>query len=100
MFADAEDVSAVILILDNLAEIARQDGDVIRAARLAGAAAAHQVSTGTGLGAVVRTKEGWEPDKGLSAAEASARREGEAMDLKQAIAYALETDEAASVTQA
>ena len=89
IFAAADDVSAVVLILDELAEVARRDGDRLRAARLAGASAAHEVSSGAGFGTVVGIREGWRTDEALSAAEVAARVEGLAMTVERAVAYAL-----------
>src|SRR5579864_6809926 len=49
IFARADDVTGKVLVLDCIAEITRRDGDALRAARLAGASEAHEVTTGAGL---------------------------------------------------
>jgi tetratricopeptide (TPR) repeat protein len=92
IFDAAHDVAGLVVQLDNLSVIARLGGDPVRAARLAAAASAHQVSTGTGLAALLTTQEGRTGREGLSE-EAAARAwaEGQAMNLEQAIAYARQT---------
>jgi predicted ATPase len=89
IFAEADDVTGAVLVLDGLAEVARREGDHIRAARLAGAAAAHEVASGAGLSTVVALREGWRKQTALSDEEAAARTEGLAMTVEQAVAYAL-----------
>jgi predicted ATPase len=95
IFAAADDVSGVVLVLDGLAEVARRRGDRLRAARLAGAAAVHEVTTGAGLSTVVSTREGWRSTEKLTESEEAARAEGEAMSVEQAVAYALSEENAA-----
>ncbi len=92
IFADANDVTGVVLVLDALAETARRDGDLVRAARLAGASAVHEVAIGAGLATVVALREGWPRGEAQSEAEAAARSEGQAMTLHQAIDYALASE--------
>jgi predicted ATPase/class 3 adenylate cyclase len=89
IFADANDVSGVVLVLDALAEVAFRKGDRSRAARLGGAKAAHEATSGTGLTSVVALREGWRSDEDLSRAEAAAWTEGQAMSVPQVIDYAL-----------
>src|SRR5713101_6511375 len=93
IFAAADDVTGIVLVLDQLSEVARRDGDRLRAARLAGASAAHEVSSGAGLGTVVGVREGWRTDEPLSEAEVAARAEGHAMTVEQAVAYAFANDD-------
>ncbi|HWO45422.1 MAG TPA: tetratricopeptide repeat protein, partial [Methylomirabilota bacterium] len=93
IFAAADDVTGIVLVLDQLSEVARRDGDRLRAARLAGASAAHEVSSGAGLGTVVGVREGWRTDEALSEAEVAARAEGHAMTVEQAVAYAFANDD-------
>ena len=93
IFAAADDVTGIVLVLDQLSEVARQEGDRLRAARLAGASAAHELSSGAGLGTVVGTREGWRTDAPLSEAEVAARAEGHAMTLERAVAYAFAGDD-------
>ena len=95
LFSEADDVTGAVLVLDALAEVTRREGDLIRGARLGGASAAHEVASGAGLSTVVALREGWRTGDALSVAEAAARAEGQAMTLKQAIAYALAPDSSA-----
>jgi tetratricopeptide (TPR) repeat protein len=91
LFIEAKDVSGIILQLDNLAFIARSEGDPVRATRLAAVAVAQQASTGTGLGALLSQREGRTGREGLTEAEAvTAWAEGQALTLQEAIAYALD----------
>jgi len=92
IFASADDVTGKVLVLDCIAEVARREGDGLRAARLAGAAEAHEVTTGAGLGTIVGNREGWRDAIGLSEAEVAARAEGKAMSLDDAVSYALQGD--------
>ena len=89
IFAAAQDVSGAVLVLNGLAEVARHEGDSVRAARLAGASAGQESSSGAGLGTVVGAVEGWRSREDLSEAEMAAYAEGKAMTLEQAIANAL-----------
>jgi tetratricopeptide (TPR) repeat protein len=91
LFAAAGDVPGMVLQLDNLSTLARQDGDFQRAGRLWAAASAHQVSSGTGLGRLLREEEARTGREGLTDDEAArVWAEGQAMSLEQAVAYALE----------
>jgi predicted ATPase/class 3 adenylate cyclase len=91
LFVRAHDVSGIVFQLDNLSAVARHEGDPVRATRLAAAAAAHQASTGTGLGGLIGQLEGRSPREGLSETEgARVWAEGQAMTLDEAVAYALE----------
>jgi len=89
IFAGAEDPSGAALLLATLAGVAREEGDLVRAARLSGASEAQEVSSGAGLGSVVNAVEGLRSGEFATEAEAQARAEGKAMTLQQAIAYAL-----------
>jgi predicted ATPase len=91
LFSAAGDVPGMVLQLDNLSALARQDGDYQRAGRLWAAASAHQVSSGTGLGRLLREEERRTGREGLDDDEAArVWAEGQAMSLEQAVAYALE----------
>ena len=91
LFAAGGDVPGIVLQLDNLSALARHEGDFLRAGRLWAAASAHQVSSGTGLGRLLREEEGRSGREGLNDDEAArAWAEGQAMSLEQAVAYALE----------
>ncbi len=91
IFDRAQDVAGLVVEVDNLSVIARLRGDPLRATRLAAAAAAHQVRSGTGLAGLLTIQEGRTGREGLSEEEASrAWAEGQAMSLSQAVAYALQ----------
>jgi predicted ATPase/class 3 adenylate cyclase len=92
IFADADDVSGAVLVLIGLAGVARLEGDLMRAARLAGASEVLETTSGAGLGTVVSAQQGWRPTGPLSAEEESVRQEGRAMTLQQAIEYAMSAD--------
>lgn len=92
IFAGADDISGVVLVLDSMAAISRRDGDALRAARLAGAAEAHEVTSGAGLSTVVGIGEGLRSTEAPTTDESAARAEGHAMTIEQAVAYALATD--------
>jgi predicted ATPase/class 3 adenylate cyclase len=100
IFAAADDVTGKVLVLDAFAEVAARDGDPLRSARLAGAASAHEVSSGAGLGTIVARREGWRTNLVMSAAEKAAHAEGGALSLDQAVAYALEIDRSAELSKA
>jgi predicted ATPase/class 3 adenylate cyclase len=92
LFAAAGDIPGMVLQLDNLSALARHDGDFPRAARLWAAASAHQESSGTGLGRLLREEEGRTGREGLEDDEAArVSAEGQAMSLEQAVAYALQS---------
>jgi predicted ATPase/class 3 adenylate cyclase len=90
IFVRAQDISGIVLQLDNLSTVARLEGDPIGATRLAAAADAHQLLTGTGIGPMLRDLEGRTGREGLDDQQAEAAwAEGRAMNLEQAVAYAL-----------
>jgi predicted ATPase/class 3 adenylate cyclase len=90
LFTEANDVSGMVIVLANLAEVARLEGDALRGARLAGAAEALRSQSGTGLGTIIGANEGWQGRDTLSEeAVAQAWAEGQAMSMDQAVAYAL-----------
>ena len=94
IFADANDISGVVLVLDAMAEVAYREGDMVNAARIGGAKAAHEVASGAGLTTVVAMREGWRSDQELAGAQSAAWAEGQALTLEQAVAYALKSDPA------
>ena len=95
LFDRAQDVSGIVLELDNLSVLARLKGDVVRAAVLAGAQAAHQESSGTILGNLLKEQEGRTGREDLDQQDAAtAWAQGQAMSLAQAVAYALEDADA------
>jgi len=92
MFAETDDVSGIVMLLDDAAQVARTEGNAVRATHLAGAAAAHQAASGAGLGTLLNVQDGLTGREGLSEEEgAKAWAEGQAMSLDQAVAYALNT---------
>ena len=91
LFEADGDVPGLVFQLDNFAALAEHDGDYMRAARLSGAAFAHQASSGAGLGQLVRDQLPRPHRERLPGSEeAKAFSEGQAMTLGQAVAYALE----------
>jgi predicted ATPase/class 3 adenylate cyclase len=95
-FYDAGDASGMALVIDDLSSHALGDGDPQRAARLWGAARALTAATGADLAGFT---DGWIELKvrpnvrtALDPAELErGAREGAAMPLDEAVAYALET---------
>lgn len=63
IFAAARDVSGYVLVLDAVAALAEAQGDRQRAARLSGAVAALETSSGTGLNPTNRDLLGFQPDR-------------------------------------
>jgi predicted ATPase/class 3 adenylate cyclase len=93
LFDRANDVSGIVLELDNLSVLAGLKGDAVRAAVLAGAQAAHQESSGTGLGNLLKEQEGRTGREFLDRQDtAKAWADGQAMSLAQAVAFALEDE--------
>ena len=94
LFNEAGDVAGVTLGLDNLSAVATADGDLPRAARLAGLARRIQVSSGTGLAGVVETafEASTRPNVARLMEPAELARyeaEGAAMSLADGVRYAL-----------
>ncbi len=92
IFLDAGDISATVVFLDNFAELAAAAGDIERALRLAGAAAASQDATDVGLAEWVGADEWRQRLVERRATDTDAARlwaEGQAMTLDQAVEYAL-----------
>lgn len=87
---EANDVSGLVLQLDNLSRVIRADGDPRLAARLASAAKAHQTATGTTLGSLLSEQEGRTGREGLDAREAERIwAEGQTISLEDALSEAL-----------
>ena len=91
IFAEAQDVSGYTLVLDVVAFVALRTGDRQRAARLSGAVANLERTSGTGLNLWNRELIGFDPavlrvDPSL----ADAWAEGERMAVDEAVADALE----------
>ena len=99
IFTAADDLTGEVLVIDSIAEVVRRSGDAVRGARLAGAAKAHEVATGTGLNSIVGLREGWRGrDVTRTPEEQAAYAAGQAMPLEEAVAYALQS--AAELSQA
>jgi len=95
IFAQAVDLTGIVIFLDDAASVAELKGDVARALRLGGAAAAHQQRAGAALAAVINVNEERAWQELISTPELQrAWAEGQAMTLEQAIAYALRSDPA------
>jgi hypothetical protein len=90
LFTEAEDKSGYALVFDALGAWFWIEGDVKRAVRLAGYAAATEASTGTGLAKMNREFAGFYPATLTSDPElADAFAEGQQLTLEQAIELAL-----------
>ena len=90
-FAEAQDVSGYTLVLDAVALLALRDGDRDRAARLSGAVANLERTSGTGLNQWNRDVLGFVPaDLKSDPTLAGAWAAGEAMTADEAVAYARE----------
>jgi non-specific serine/threonine protein kinase len=93
LFAGARDVSGIALLLDDLSSLAVVEGHSEHAARLAGAAAALQASSGVDLAAALnevlgRARPG---ERGVDQeAIARAWEEGRAMSVEAIVSYALQ----------
>ncbi len=103
-FQSAGDAAGLTLAFDDASALAAIEGDLVRAARLRGAARNLSTETGTGLAGFVEDmfESGLRPSvRSLMSPEEVERygAEGAAMTLDEAIAYALEgSDDAAAVT--
>ena len=96
-FQEAGDVSGITLVLDDLAGVATQTGDRVRAGRIWGAARHLQTVTGADLAAFNETGFGTgnypNPRDAMTAEELERyAAEGAAMGLDEAVAYALEAE--------
>jgi predicted ATPase/class 3 adenylate cyclase len=90
VFSSAGDVSAEIMCLNALADAALLDDDVVRAARLAGAAAALEVKSGAALASFAVRQEHRDGVAELRELAPEAWAEGEALGLEEAIGYVLD----------
>jgi predicted ATPase/class 3 adenylate cyclase len=90
IFVENEDKSGYALLFDAFATLEWANGDVPRAMRLSGYAAATERSAGTGLAQVNREFAGFFPEKLTEdPANAATYAEGQRLDLEQATALAL-----------
>ena len=95
LFGEARDVTGLALLLDDLSGLALTEGDVPRAARLAGGAAALQKQSGTDLAAVLNKAEGrYRPGEQVVDEHTirTAWNDGQTLPLDRLIAYALGRD--------
>ena len=91
IFAEANDVSGYVLVLDGLAAEAFTLGDLERSARLAAAVSALQSSSGTGLTPGNRELIGFSHDPlRADPSLASAWAEGERMSTAEAVTYGMQ----------
>jgi hypothetical protein len=92
LFAEAQDVSGVVLVLDDFAQLAILEGASARALRLAGAASALQASSGVELASVANEMLG-QVRPGVQALDDEvahvAWQQGRSMSMQAAIAEAL-----------
>jgi predicted ATPase/class 3 adenylate cyclase len=96
LFSAAGDVSGIVLLLDDASEVAMARGSRAAAVRLRSAAAAHQATSGAGLGTLLNFNEG-RKGREMVAGEEDERAwaEGQAMTVEEAVALARgELDEA------
>jgi predicted ATPase/class 3 adenylate cyclase len=89
IFAAADDVSGIVLIVDDFADLLWAEGNPAGAARMAGAASALQEQTGTGLAALSRDLERPPRDWEGAARDSDDWAAGTAMTAEEAVAYAL-----------
>src|SRR5437867_1117387 len=95
IFSEAGDVAGIVVLLDDTAALAQLRGDMRRALRLGGAAAAHRATTGAGLGMIIGLEQGWTWQDSLTdETRRKAWAEGGALSIDQAVAEALASDEA------
>ncbi len=95
LFGEARDVTGLALLFDDLSSLALTEGDVPRAARLAGGAAALQKQSGTDLAAVLNKAEGRYRPGEQPVDEQTIRtawNDGQTLPLDRLIAYALGRD--------
>jgi tetratricopeptide (TPR) repeat protein len=90
LFAGAGDISGVVVVLDDAAQVERSDGNRTLGIRLAGAAAAHQATSGAGLAQVLNVEEDRDARDDLTDESGKqAWAEGQAMTIEQAVALAV-----------
>jgi predicted ATPase/class 3 adenylate cyclase len=91
IFCEAQDLSGMIIFLDDAASVAEQVGDMVAAVRFAGAALVGRTRTGTDLAGLAGLNDGrdWH-DSVTSPEEEAAWREGSEMTVQDATAFALE----------
>ena len=90
-FAGAQDVSGYTLVIDTLSVVAQRNDDNERAARLAGAVATLERTTGTGLSLWNRSVLDPAIDYSTDPRWTDAFAEGTTLSIEEAVGYALET---------
>jgi predicted ATPase/class 3 adenylate cyclase len=91
LFSEAGDVTGISLLLDDAGEVVIGEGNRATGIQLASAAAAHQATSGAGLGSILNVEEGRSRREYMSSKEdESAWAAGQGMTLDQAVALALE----------
>jgi len=94
LFVTAADTSGIVLMLSNMAELAKQRGDVERHAILVGAWSALSQRTGVGLANVFGATEGRAVAADIPAERRPALERGLALNTDDAVAYAREPEAA------
>jgi len=94
LFVAAADTSGIVLMLSNIAEVARQQGDVERHDVLVGAWSALSQRTGVGLADVFGATEGRATAADIPADRRTALERGRAMKTDDAVALALRREPA------
>ena len=90
LFSASGDISGIALCLSGFYDLAFKAGDMPRAARLAGAAAAIQQATGTGLMVSSGLEAKRTPLEAVRDADPEAFADGESWSPERAVAYALD----------
>jgi tetratricopeptide (TPR) repeat protein len=93
LFEEAGDIPGIAVLLDDLSQLAVAEGDLERAARLAGKASALQASSGMDLATLINAAEGRSrPGETGTDQQAltAAWEEGRAMPTEEIVAYALQ----------
>ena len=91
LFSKGGDVSGVALLLDDAGEVAMAEGNRAAGIQLASAAAAHQGTSGTGLGSILNVEESRTRQETVQGEEDErAWTEGQSMTIEQAVALALD----------
>ena len=90
LFLKAGDISSIALLLDDAGEVEWLDGNRTLGLRLSAAAAAHQATSGVGLGSILNIEEGRTLRENMvDDQDRRAWDEGKAMTIEQAVADAL-----------
>jgi tetratricopeptide (TPR) repeat protein len=93
IFTQDNDVSGLVIIASNCAELAGYQGDLVRQATLVGFATALAERSGTGILRQISTQDRRIEPKDIAPEFRAALDRGRAMDIAEGIAYALEDAE-------